>query len=795
MKKLFKGLLLLTLIAGTSVFIFVWSLSPSYQGYLDINAIIKPVEIWYDDFGVPHIEAANEKDAYFTLGFVVARDRMFQLEMIKRLSSGRLSEVLGSELLESDKFFRTLGLNRHAEYSAIEFRKRANSRIQRAVDSYISGVNYFIQSGKWPLECRIVGISKEAFTLEDMFLVTGYMAFGFAEGFRHDPIIEELSQKVSARHMQDLEINWPADHTVNGKMDTTSIVASYFYKGIEQVLKKMPVSPWIGSNSWVVGGSRTKSGKPILCNDTHMGYSLPSVWYEININYPGFNHYGNYVAGFPFALIGHNSFCGNGLTMFENDDTDFYKETIRNDSVVFQGQFVALKKISEVIRVKDSLDVELTVLETPHGPLINEVFNPLKKEKQEQIALSWTYLKFPARSLEAVFGINHAKSMDDARTAAALIDAPGLNVMYADADGHIAWWAAAKLPKRKKGTNSKRFLNGASGEDEYEGYFEFEENPKSEDPEDDFVYSANNQPVSPKTGKYPGYYVPHNRATRINKLIKAGKDWDEEQFKKMIIDDTSDIYPVTCSSLLEILSAKNQTVKGTPELEILNKWRGEHSLNSTAPVIFYQWIYYILREALMDEMGQSLFDAYMNTHWMKVSYPVFLNIGDSPWWDNIGTSSTEGRAEIVALAWEKAIQSIQDKLGNDVAEWEWKQVHYLQLEHPLGKIKPLNYVFNPKARPIPGGNEVINNTGFKLDSIPDYPTYFGPAMRRIIDFSNPMVSWSILPSGQSGYFAADHYLNQLDLYTSNQFRRQLMDSSIYRKKALKSFHLEPGIKR
>jgi penicillin amidase len=765
----------LLVIAG-GVFACWWwlkSFVPNYSGNEKVPGLKQKVEVYFDKFGIPHIYAQSEPDAYHALGYIVARDRLFQLEMIRRLASGRLAEVIGQPMVKSDKFFRTLGLANHADQSAAEFERSAPANIKVATNAYLAGINAFIAQGNEPFEFKVLGIEAEKLKLRDIFLVTGYMAFGFAEGFRIDPMLESLYRTVGDEYMNELELGWPKGAKTIPVTGGKSIMGTQFSDEVTAMLSAFPVAPWHGSNAWAIAPGKTKAKAPILCNDTHMGYSQPAIWYEAHIEYPGFSHYGNYIAGIPFALAGHNSYCGVGLTMLENDDTDFFIEKIENDKVFYKGNWTPVQKRNEQILVKERNAVSIEIAQTPHGPLMQDVFEKFPLY-QVPVAVSWTYLKFPSKALEAIYGFNTAKSMDDARLSASLIHAPGLSIVYGDKDGHIAWWAAAKLVQRPAGQFSKRFLDGSVGTDDPLGYFTFDENPKSEDPASGFVYSANNQPDSCAVGFYPGYYVPEDRALSIEKRLREKSDWDVESSKQLVVLGKSDVYAETAHMLLDVLKQLNSDALSTEQANRLSSWEGEHGLESVGPVIYYRWVYNILHEALADQMGEANFKSFMNTHAMKTAYPSFLRSYENIWWENPFTREKEIRPVIVNRAWKKTIDDLNALLGKDVSAWRWSSLHTLEHEHPLGKQKPFDWLMNVGPEPVPGGNEVINNTGFEIDSSGRYKVTFGPSMRRIVDFSDLSKSYSVLPTGQSGYFMAPHYSDQFKLFNSNTFRPQLM---------------------
>jgi len=766
-------ILLGTLLIAAIAWLVFWlvSLIPEYHGEEQLIGLKAKTEIYFDQYGVPHIYAQSEEDAYFALGYTVARERLFQMELYRHLASGRLAELVGRTMVDSDKLFRTLNIAEHAKWSAATFQRNAPEPVKRSTEAYLRGVNAYIAKGVKPFEFSLLGMKMEPFSLNDIYLITGFMAFGFAEGFRIDPMVEMMYRAVGYEYMKDIE-KLPDEPAQSAHVVEPAL---QFSKTVSAVLEKFPVSPWIGSNSWVVAPAKTKNRKTILCNDTHMGYMQPAVWYEAHIEYPGFRHYGNYLAGVPFALTGHSDFCANGLTMLENDDTDYFVEQIQNDQVMHQGNWVKLKSRIEHIRVKDSLSFDLHVRETPHGPLVNQVIKPLP-QMMEGVSVWWNYLKFPSKALEALYRINHARSMQEVKDAAAMIHAPGLNLVYGDAEGNIAWWATAKLVKRRPGLYSRRFLNGSSGTDEYIGYFDFSENPHIENPPSGYICSANQQPdTTGHFGPYSGYYVPKDRYRRIETMLSRNNSLDVEYMKKIMTDDTNLVDMKMGKWLRTVLGAIEQDAIRSEAANRISSWGGEHKKQTAGAIIYYKWIYHILRLAMSDNMGMANFDNYLNTHFMKTTYIDFLYTDKSIWWDNKFTRKLDSRSDIIKEAWKVTMDELISQLGKDLSKWNWERVHQLEHKHPLGQKFPLNWILNVGPDFVPGGNETVNNTGFRLNPHGNYPVEFGPAMRRIIDFDNPEYSLSVLPTGQSGYFLSPHYSDQSKLFNNNSFRPQRMD--------------------
>lgn len=773
------SLLSLVVLIVLAIFIYLQSLKPQYSGQASIGSLQAETTVHFDTYGVPHIYAENEPDAFRVLGYLHAQERLFQMEMIRRVASGRLSEVLGKEMLDVDKFFRTLGIQKVAQASVIQMMEEADSAYVKAAKAYLEGINEYIKKGKTPIEFSLIGIPKDTFTMEDTYMIAGYMSFGFAEGFKIDPMLTSVKQKLGDQYLKDWAIDWTngaAKIPVTG-MDSGKVASSLAYNH-HDIISKIPTATWIGSNGWVVSGNKSASGGVILENDTHMGHSAPGIWYEAHIETPDWGFYGNFVAGFPFAMVGHSRFSGWGLTMFENDDVDFFFEKSNpNDStqIWVNGAWEKLSYRQETINIKGGETETITIRESTHGPIISDIHEDVKQLSKEPISVWWAFVQQNSRDLKAVYGLAHSKSLVEARHYVSLIYAPGLNVMYGNARGDIAWWATARLPMRPSHVQSKLFLDGSSGKDEYQGFLEFNQNPMSENPTSQFVYSANNQPDSIKGGLYPGYYVPENRAKRISELLAQENAWTVDKMKTMAFDNHGLVDLALAQHLLGVLAKERLDKLETESLAMLTNWKGEYETVAIGPTIYNKWLAFIFELSHRDELGE-LYDAFVSTHTMKCTIAPFIQNDSSIWWDNIETPDIrETRSDIVFNAYQAAIAQLRKEYGDAPETWAWGNAHVLEYKHLVGDKKPLDRIFNLGPFALSGGNEVINNQGFKLSTEGKHTTSFGPAMRRIIDFSDPENSYSVLPSGQSGYFMSKHYNDQVALYIQGQFRKQLMN--------------------
>ena len=788
-KYLFLLILILLVIIGIGGYSYLQYQKPKYNGEVKLEGLSENVEIIFDDFGIPHIYAANKIDAFKALGYVHAQERLFQMEMLRRVGPGRLSEILGKDFIEIDKFFRTLGIDKNSKSCVKALYEQRGEHLDLA-EAYLEGINNYLETGPLPIEFQIIGIPKETFTLTDIYNSIGYIAFSFAQAFKTDPLVEKLADNLGESYMKDLVMHWNdssiripvyfenTDSTTNPP-NVDSLQANQKTETISKLLETIPVPPFLGSNSWVVAPQKTENGKVILANDTHIAYSQPSVWYEAHLEVPGFKYYGNFLAGFPFALVGHSDHHVIGLTMFENDDIDLYYEKVNPENpnqFWAESNWVEMKIQKEEILVKGAESLSFEVKETNHGPIVNDVLPELDNEKP--VSAWWVYTNFTGNTLEAAYNLMTAKDIETARKGASQIHAPGLNVMYGDIDGNIAWWAAAKLPKRPAHVNPKLILDGVTGKDDILGYYDFDMNPQSENPPSGYIYSANNQPDTVKGVYHYGYYIPSDRAERIVELLENENEWNTQKIKMMMLDDVSPVYSNLAREIVAVIesTANNLNVNEKLCLGILKKWNGDHASNENAPVIFHHVFYKILAQAMIDEIGEDDFESYLSTFLSRRTNSILLENDSAIWWDDVNTSKVkESRNYVFIAAFKEAISDLEKRLGSDINGWKWEHVHTIEHEHALGKVEALRGIFNVGPFPIAGATEVINNQGFIWNNSGEYKVTWGPAMRRVIDFADFENSESILPTGQSGNIMSPFYKDQAEMFVQGKYRKQKMN--------------------
>jgi len=776
---------LLTVVVIAAAVAFTWharSKLPQRSGTLALQNLKAPVSVAYDERGVPHIRAQHEADLYRALGFVHAQDRLFQMEMVRRLARGELAEIIGPKLLDTDRLFRTLGLRAHAE--TVVARADHSSPAWQALAAYLDGINQYQASRPRPLEFDILGIQPRPFTAVDTIAVTGYLSYSFAAAFRTEPVLTFVRDQLGPTYLKVFDLEWHPLGVV-GPMAEAALIAQPSprltpadWQGLnqlaqlsDQALALAGVPQFEGSNAWVISGQRTASGKPLLAGDPHISFAAPSVWYEAHLMAPGFELYGHHQALNPVALLGHNPQFGWSLTMFQNDDLDLIAEKVNPanpNQVWHRGQWVDLQSRTETIAVKGAAPVTLTLRSSPHGPLVNDAF--ADSLGSTPIAMWWAWRETENLTLDAFYELNRADTRAKARQASSKIHAPGLNIVWANAAGDIGWWAAAKLPQRPEGVNPAFILDGSKGEAEKPGFYRFQDNPQEENPARGYIVSANHQPAPSSGLPVPGYYNLYERAQRIDQLLRApGTKWDQENNKALQLDGRTAYGPRVLRPLLLELSSVVTDGAERAWLEQLAEWDGSYGTASIAPTLFQQFAYELARAAMADELGEVPFRNLLRTRAFDFALPRLVADAGAPWWDNRSTLPVETRREILQQAWRATIAHLHTSLGKTPASWVWGKAHTVTHNHPLGQQKPLNLLFDIGPFEAPGGREVINNLANSVGSAP-WAVGYGPSTRRLIDFADATKGLGINPVGQSGVLFDAHHHDQAAPYVAGQYQ-------------------------
>jgi penicillin amidase len=787
------GLVLLILVvalaaAGTWFVRRPW---PQVDGALTLPGLLAPVEVIRDRWGVPHIYAQNDHDLFFAQGYVHAQDRLWQMEFNRRVANGTLSAALGEATLETDRFLRTLGLRRAAEKDLVLL----DDEIGAILQAYADGVNTYVEShrDRLPLEFTILGVDPAPWAPVDTLAWGKVMSYFLSGNYEYELLRARLIAELGAERTQQLLSPYPQD----GPFVIPPEARSYAWlrgTGLAKADSGAAGTPgvlaWLGgtnvdwgSNNWVVHGSRTATGLPLLADDMHLGLDMPSIWYENGLHGGQFDSVGYSFPGVPMVIVGHNQRITWGVTNLMADVQDLYIERLDDPEqparYEFEGQWHDLEIAREQIEVKGGDPVILEVLITRHGPIVNGVVDGL--EDAEPLALRWTALD-GSYLFRAVFGLNLAANWEDFRQALRYWDVPGQNFVYADVEGNIGYQTPGHIPLRAPGHQGTVPVPGWTGEYEWLGFIPFEELPSVSNPPTGFVASANNKVVP---DDYPHHlaseWAAPYRIQRITDLLTA----DES----VTLEDVRDIHAQTYSLPAEALRPHLLAATPASDLErralsIVEAWDLRNETDRTGAAIYQVWYWFLVQNTLRDELGQDLMDLYLNFSNMHVPTMVELMAqAGNPWFDDISTPETETRDAMVSQSLSDAIAWLRQAYGDDPEKWTWGRLHTKTFVHqPLGQsgIGLLESLFNSPTIPARGDNFTVDAASYSFNE--PFAQGGGVSQRYIADLSDWDNSRSIHTTGQSGHLFHRHRQDLIPLWQNVEyhpliFSRQAAEAS------------------
>jgi penicillin amidase len=778
-KKSYRTLILCLFFIIASVysgFYFVKSSLAPMDGVGALRNLSAPVSVIRDTYGIPHIKAQSSLDGFRALGFVVASERLFQMEIQRRLANGELAEIFGPKLLSSDKLFRTLGLRYYAAQmiESKRFQKRLDLAMWSELDAFYDGVNQYQMTHQLPIEFTILGIKPRPFTALDGHAFIGLMSFSFGVATSAEPLLTKLRARLGddlTRELRNELTPFEVKNEAKKKNDahkSKRMVEGTGHYPVSNILADLEVgfNLFEGSNGWVLSGERSVSGFPILANDPHISYSQPGVWFEAHLKTADYENYGHFLPIIPFPVLAHNRERGWGLTMSLVDDMDLYREKLNPQfkTYQFKDKMIPYRERFEVIKVKGEQNVNMVVLSTQHGPLLDEIFtNP----EDKSLALKWAYHHIDNDPLLAFYKMGRAQSMEQFKAAVALGKAPGLNVIYADKK-NIGHWIFGDMASKSVRIGSDFILDGSSGLDEYTGLLSFEQKPHSENPVSGQIISANTRPdgTPPMPPDMRGDWQPDDRYKSLTALLSNQKKWSVDELKEVQTLNLNMENKLLLERMILSLDFLNlwQKEQAKRYVDILKKWDLVSESNALAPSLYYTWCKEIIK-ILLKDLSSEEFVAYTKLpHQWNFFKRVVLN-EDSSWWKKFD------RKKVFTEAFNNTIESLRQVLGEDSRNWRWGHLHTIEFVHPIGKMKPFDKIFNIGPIEMNGANQEINNLktsgyndGFKIKA--------GPSTRRIIDFKNPEVAFGVLPTGNSGHILSPFYKDQLKLFADGQYREE-----------------------
>ncbi|MER6351310.1 penicillin acylase family protein [Streptomyces sp. NPDC001634] len=884
-----------------------WSVStvrasfPQTRGSITLEGLSGPVDVKRDGYGIPQIYASSDEDLFMAQGYVQAQDRFYEMDVRRHMTSGRLSEMFGKSQVKNDEFLRTLGWDRVAQK---EYDTKLSASTKKYLQAYAKGVNAYLKGkdGKdISLEYAALGFTNdykpEAWTPVDSVSWLKAMAWDLRGNMQDEIDRSLMTSRLGPKQIADLYPDYPYSrnkpivqegeyHTVTktfeqsastgtqsstgtststgaatstGASSSTGTSASSSLQsqlaGLTKVLDTVPTAVGvngngIGSNSWVVDGRHTITGKPLLANDPHLSASLPSVWYQMGLHCTAVSSKCQYdvtgytFAGMPGVIIGHNQNIAWGMTNSGVDVTDLYLEKLSGDGYLFDGKVKPFTTRVETIKVAGADPKQIVVRETNNGPLLSDRDDELVKVGKKAtvdtaapdrgdgyaIALRWTALD-PSTSMDAVFAIDRASNWKEFRTASQSFDVPSQNLIYADTKGNIGYQLPGKIPTRASGDDGSLPAPGWDSKYQWTGYIPKAALPYEYNPKRGYIVTAN-QAVIDKD-KYPytlttdwGYGTRSQRITDlIESKIKGGGKISTDDMRQMQLDNSSEIAKLLVPKLLKI-DVADKHVRETQKL--LEGWDYTQDADSAAAAYFNAVWRNILKLAFGNKLpkelrveGQCLWvEPADNTGPADADrkvrecgerdadqaqpdggdrwFEVVRNIIDderNDWWQTPKTrtrKATTTRDELFARAMEDARWELTAKLGKDIDTWSWGRLHRLFLKNQtLGTDGPgfLQYMLNRGPWKLDGGEATVNATGWNAAG--GYGVVWVPSMRMVVNLDDLDKSKWINLSGASGHAYSAHYTDQTDKWANGELLSWSFSKSAVDKSTTDTLVLKP----
>lgn len=744
---------------------------PDYNKDLQIKGLEGRVEVLRDSFAIPHIFAENEKDLYIAVGYVMAQDRLWQMDLLRRVTTGRLAEILSDDLLGVDQLMRSLEMTKKSQ----QIFNSASPELKNCINAFAYGVNQFIadNSKHLPMEFKLLGYTPEPWEPVHSINLIGYMAWDLSTGWPNELTLLKVKEQVSAELFESFKPDVPGHSTSIYPGFQIDREEAEILSALQEVTNKLDVlglDIFQGSNNWVISGEKSTTGKPLLANDMHLGLSIPGVWYQMHQVVPGkLDVTGVVLPGQPMIVAGHNQNIAWGFTNVMTDGLDFYEESLNpsdSNEYLVDGEWRRFKIIEEKI-INKSGDTLLVVNKYTHrGPVVTDI----KAIPGKTISMSWIGL-LESNELSTVYLLNRASDWTDFRQAIRTFVSVNQNVVYADVEGNIGLHSTIGIPVRA--ANGMGVYPGDTSLYDWKGLVPFEELPYSFNPETGFLSSANNRTIDPD---YP-YYIsswfdlPY-RQDRIQEMLKEKDRLGVEDFIKMHADQTSKMAEkFTPFFLTQLQGAQGFSDPEREGIELLREWDYELGRESIAATLFEYLYFSVCRELSSDELGTSLFSEFADKKIMVKNFMEnILKNPENPWCDNIQTPDEKEKMDaIVTLAYQKAFAEIETVMGENMDKWQWGKIHQLRLEHPLSSVKLIDKLFNLSRGPYSVGGSHHTVCPYSYDFMDPGGVNHGASHRHIFDLSNWDQSLTVIPTGNSGIPASKHYCDQSERYTLNQY--------------------------
>lgn len=764
-------LLLLPLFIGAYAYYRARQAEPAYSGELIIPSLRQPVTVRFGPHAIPHLEAQSQEDLFLAQGYIVASERMWQMDLMRRLARGRLAEVFGKEAIPVDRLFRTLGLERAARRNLAAL----SAPTRRYLEAYARGVNAYREHsrGRRPLEYLIARFDSVEWGPIDSIAIGEYMTFMLSSNYREELAYLRLAQRLGKRRALEL---FPTDEGIPAPDDARHLPDYTHILRLREPYTRFArhwglPQPGPASNSWAVAGSRSQSGLPLLANDPHLAPSMPSIWYELELQAPGYHAAGTNLPGLPFVLIGHNEDLAWGLTTTLADTQDIFVERVTADGLAVErpgGQMERIAVLSEPLKVKgQSKPVQAPIRETSNGVILNDVLGLRSIPGHELVDLDTPYLlalrwniELPDRGFDAVYGLNKASTVGEARAALRHLVHASQTVLIAHRDGTIAWQITGALPLRRKGLGTFP-APGWTGDYAWDGYVDRRRNPSVENPSNAMLVTANNRtlPLDAPVHVSRSWEPPY-RAQRIEELLAGQVNLTAETFATIQLDRESIEARHWISALRAIapeLEAVDPTAMAIAKAYLLD-WNATFNPDSRSAALFVR-----LRDALNEQLfGDELQSdlpvlngTYVSTY---SALQEAVRSGRSSFWDDIRTARTERPVSI----WGRALRQAWNRLATEQQGSRAPplgDLRELVFSHAFHRLPLLGRLFDIGPVAIGGDNFTINVAKSAIES-PETPDIV-PSYRFLLTPGQWSSSRGTQALGQSGHRFSRYRTDQL----------------------------------
>jgi penicillin G amidase len=814
MKFIFKiSLFLFVMLIGLSVIAIYWTFFkplPSYNVTHQMDGLQHRVDVHWDPYRIPHIYAQNEDDLYFTIGYIHAQERLWQMTLSQIAAEGRFAEFLGEELVPFDIYQRTIGI----WHTAGEIEKESEPHLIHLLQKYADGINHYVNKHRnyLPIEFSLLGVQPIVWTPRHSIAVSRLMAWDQNMHWWSEITYAYLEEKLEPLQLQQLipvysdEFPTTITHTRANRAVETTMAFLDTEINIRSMLSKNGYP--FGSNAWAVNGSKTESGLPILAGDPHMGLSIPGFWYEVYYHTPDHQLAGSTIPGAPFVVLGQNKQMAWSMTNIMADDTDFFIEAVDPsnrqlyvaDSLGTTAIHHSFSERREIIKVNGGNDNVLVVRSTRNGPVISDIHPSSGLLDDKVVTLRWMGHEI-SHELWAIYQMNHAENMEQFQNAVELFHSPGMNFIYADTDDNIAIFTGASLPVRD--FNPLSFRKGWDPLYQWNGTIPFDELPHLVNPESGYVAHANNKM---HTDAYPHYistfWEPPSRIIRIEQLLESSNSLTVEYMQAMQFDVFSEHARDITELILPILRGDPDPDRFRIALAYLENWDHQYFPTSTAASIFDLFFMKFAETVLKDDLGEEAYHTLVRLEHLAVMILTRMLEQDSSFFNITATPELETRAQIVRESMALALKELTDRFGAEPSEWRWENLHTLTLKPPLlGEASEapdapvffriiVNNLFSKGPYSARGHGMSINKGQYSWHR--PFEMDLGASIRRIIDFSSPERTLSVLPTGQSGNPFSASYGDQTNLWLEGRYRFIYQDSTFFQQTSYETMILLPA---